>query len=69
MKKETEFFIYLLERYSSYKNIPTNEVLREWDEKNLTQYIYDMYEIYHTERLENAFMDIDSLVATGKPAW
>ena len=69
MKKETEFFIYLLERYSSYKNTHTNEVLREWDEKNLTQYIYDMYEIYHTERLENAFMDIDSLVATGKPAW
>ena len=39
------------------------------DEKNLTGFVYDMYEIYHTEAIENAFMDLDSLIATGKPAW
>ena len=28
-----------------------------------------MYELYHTEAITNAFMDIDSLIATGNPAW
>lgn len=37
--------------------------------KKLTDYIYNMYELYHIEAIENAFMDIDSLIETGKPAW
>ena len=28
-----------------------------------------MYEMYHSEDIENAFRDIDSLIATGEPAW
>ena len=31
--------------------------------------IYDNYWVYHTEAIENAFADIDSLLDTGKHAW
>jgi len=61
--KEAEFFIYLLERYADYKNQGADEVLRKWDEAGITQMIYDLYEIYHVERLENAFVDIDEILA------
>ena len=69
MSAEMSFFIYLLERYAAYRNRKTGDVLKEWDQKQITQKIYDNYWGYHTERLENAFADIDSLLATGKPAW
>ena len=52
MSKEAEFFIYLLERYADYKK----------DQSGITKLIYDLYDIYHVERLENAFEDIDKLV-------
>ena len=63
MCKEAEFFIYLLERYADYKNQGADEVLRKGDEAGITQLIYDLYEIYHVERLENAFVDIDEILA------
>jgi len=69
MAEEMSFFIYLLEHYAAYRDRKTSDVLKEWDQKQLTQRIYDNYWGYHTERLENAFTDIDSLLATGKPAW
>ena len=69
MSKEFRFFIYLLESYAQYKNIAANEILKTLDEKNLTEFVYQMYEIYHTEAMENAFKDLDSLIQTGKPAW
>jgi len=69
MSAEMSFFIYLLEHYAAYRNCKTGDVLREWDRKQITQKIYDNYWGYHTERLENAFADIDSLLATGKSAW
>ena len=69
MSAEMTFFIYLLEHYAAYHNQKTSDVLKAWDQKQLTQRIYDNYWGYHTERLENAFADIDSLLATGKPAW
>ena len=69
MKKESDFFVYLMEQYASYKETTADEVLKTLEEKHLTDFVYDMYEIYHTETLENAFMDIDSLIATGKTAW
>ena len=43
-----------------------SEVLRLLDEKELTDFIFNMYELYHVESIENAFMDMDSLIATGK---
>jgi len=73
MSKEFEFFIYLLERYAAYKQQPTPEVLKVWNEtlvrgtEPLTDFIQDMYFIYHQESLQNAFMDIDHMVETGEP--
>ncbi len=66
---EMRFFLFLIEKYAAYKNRRTGDVFREWDEKGLTQKIYDGYWGYHTERLENAYEDIDSLVATGQHVW
>lgn len=63
MSKEMEFFIFLLEHYAAYKNTTGDAVLKDWDELNITEYIYDMYELYHIESLENAFADIDRLVS------
>lgn len=62
MSKETQFFIYLIERYAAKKGKSANQVLQEWDKLELTDFIYDMYEIYHVERLQNAFDDIDELI-------
>ncbi len=69
MSEEQKFFVYLLECYAAAKNRPTGEVLREWDRLGVTQEIYDGYWMYHTEAIENAFADIDSLVATGRHAY
>lgn len=63
MSKEMEFFIFLLESYAQYKSTSADKVLKRWDELELTDFIFDMYERYHSERLENAFDDIDSLVS------
>ena len=45
------------------------DVLREWDDLGITQETHDGYFQYHRESMQNAFADIDSLVATGKRAW
>ena len=66
MNKKTEFFIYLLEKYSEYKNISTTDVLNTLDELGLTDFIYNMYERYHCEAIENAFKDIDDLIEEKK---
>lgn len=62
MSKETEFFIFLLEHYAAYKNTTADQVLKLWDDLKLTDFINDMYERYHTERIENAFEDIDEMI-------
>ena len=69
MSKESDFFVYLLEHYANYKNTTAEKILNILDEKELTDYVYDMYEIYHSESLDNAFNDIDSLIEKGKTAW
>lgn len=66
MTEEMKFFMYLLEYYSAYKNKKTGEVLEEWEKDGIVQKIYDNYWVYHTERIENAYMDIDSLMKTGE---
>ena len=62
MKKEMEFFIFLLENYADFKNTTADMILKQWDELELTDFIYGMYEMYHIEKLENAFDDIDKLI-------
>ena len=69
MTEEMKFFMYLLEFYASYRNEKTGDILKEWEDCGITQRIYDNYWVYHTERIENAYIDIDSLIKTGKPAW
>ena len=68
MSEEMKFFLLLIEKYACEKNRLTGDVLREWDEKGVTQEIYDSYWQYHQEAIQNAFRDIDSLVATGRHA-
>lgn len=67
MSKEMDFFIYLLEAYAQEKGRLASDVMREWERLNLIQVIFDNYLMYHTEALDNAFADIDSLVKTGRP--
>ncbi len=62
LSKELEFFIFLLEQYAAFKSSTADKVLMQWDELELTDLIYDMYERYHAECLENAFKDIDNLM-------
>ncbi len=63
------FFGYLLECYAYAKGRDAGDVLREWDKGGVTQEIYDGYFQYHQEAIENAYEDIDSLVATGRHAF
>ena len=65
ISEEMWFFIYLLEQYANYKDMKTGDVLKAWDSHDITQKIYDNYWGYHTERIENAFADIFSLLASG----
>jgi hypothetical protein len=62
MSKQSDFFVYLIEHYAEAKKTNAQEVLRHWDSLKLTDLIYEMYELYHVERLENAFDDIDALI-------
>ena len=66
MTDEMIFFLFLIERYAERKGRSTGDVLREWDEKGITDEIFDSCFQYHQERLENAYDDIDCLASTGK---
>lgn len=57
-----EFFTFLMEQYARYKNTTADKVLHQLDELNLTDYVFGMYEMYHSEAIENAFANIDKLI-------
>lgn len=59
MAKEMEFFSFLMEQYAAYKGTTANKILAQLEEKKLTDFVYSMYERYHTEAIENAFDDLD----------
>ena len=63
LSKEFRFFTYLLESYAQHKNTTAGAVLKTLDEKGLTDFVYKMYDLYHVEAIENAYMDLDSLMA------
>lgn len=69
MTDEMKYFLFLIERYANKYNRQTGDVLKEWDNHNITNEIYDNYEIYHQESIENAFKDIDNLLKTGEHIW
>jgi len=62
MTKEMEFFIYLIEHYAYSKGKNTKEVFELFEKKDVTKLIYEMYEKYHTEAIENAYDDIDKIL-------
>ena len=64
MSREMAFFMYLTERYAEYKNTTAGNILRQWDNAGITDRVFNLYELYHTEAIENAFTDIDSLLQT-----
>ncbi|MBQ7266507.1 MAG: DUF3791 domain-containing protein [Firmicutes bacterium] len=66
MDEEKDFFVYLLECYAEYKGKSSQSILKIWDEKNITEEIYSGFWGYHTEAMENAFKDIDSLIDKGE---
>ena len=49
MTKEMEFFAFLMEQYARYKNTTADKVLIRLDELNLTDYVFNMYEMYHVK--------------------
>lgn len=69
MSKEMSFFIYVLEAYAEHKGRSAADVFDEWQQLDLVDFVYGMYEMYHSEALENAFADIDSCLVKGHPAW
>ena len=66
ISREMDFFMYLIEAYAAHKDRPTSEVMKEWDELGLTDLIFNMYEKYHVEAIENSFEDIDQMVRERK---
>ena len=62
MTKEMEFFTFLIEQYAHYKTTTADVIMHQLDELNLTDFVYSMYEMYHSEAIENAFEDIDRLI-------
>ncbi len=62
MPKEMEFFSFLLEQYAFFKKTTADKVLKELDRLNLTDRVFNMYEMYHSEAIENAFADIDRMI-------
>ena len=69
MSDELKFFMLLLEKYAYDKGLSTAEVLAQWDAKGITEEVYDGYWAYHQEPIQNAYADVESLIATGKHAW
>lgn len=66
MTPQMEFFIFLIEQYAAYKKRSADEVLSEWDSLGISDHIFEMYEMYHTERIENAYEDIDRIILERK---
>jgi len=64
MSNEIAFFMYLLEKYAEYKGEQTYLLLEKLERHNVIDYIMQMYPMYHTERIENAFADIDRKLST-----
>ena len=58
-----KFFVYLLEKYAEWKNENSKNILEKWDKLLVTEKIFDMYEMYHIEAIENAFEDIEMICA------
>ena len=63
MSKEFRFFIYLLERYAARNGETADVTYNRLAEHGVIDYAMNMYELYHVENLENAFVDLDDRLA------
>ena len=63
MSKEMEFFIYLIENYAYYKHTTADKVMNILIKLNVLERVFNSYEFYHIEKLENAYEDIDKLIS------
>jgi hypothetical protein len=61
--EELAFFVYLIEQYGAARGTTGGAVLRRLDELSLTDVVMDLGWQYHQEPLENAFTDLDHLLA------
>ncbi len=62
MGREIKFFIYLLERYAEHLGVAGDVAYRRLKDAGLVDYAVNMYDLYHTEAIENAFADLDAKV-------
>lgn len=60
LSDKADFFIFLLEKYAENKKKCAKDILALWQDNNIIDYINEMYEQYHSERVENAIQDIDN---------
>ena len=63
MSKEYAFFLYLLERYAAHNNETADKTLARLIQCDLYDYAIAMYDLYHTEAIENAFDDLNRKIA------
>lgn len=61
MAREMQFFMRLINKYAEYKNSTAGDILTLWDELEISSLIYENYEAYRNESIENVFADIDKL--------
>lgn len=61
MAREMQFFMQLINKYAEYKNSTAGDILTIWDDLDISKDIYDKYDEYRSEPLENVFADIDKL--------
>lgn len=66
VSKEMSFFTYLLESYAAFKKQRADIIFQQLDYLNLVETIFNNYEMYHRENLNNAFSDIDLLIQKNK---
>ena len=60
--KRNGVFSFLLGQYAFFKKTTADKVLNQLDRLNLTNRVFNMYEMYHSEAIENAFADIDRMI-------
>ena len=63
MAREMQFFMQLINKYAEYKNSTAGDILTIWDDLDISSLIYENYETYRNESLENVFADIDRITA------
>jgi len=63
LSPEMDFFIFLLNQYAYAKKTTADVVLHQWDAAGISDKVYNMYQQYHCEAIENAVADIDEMLA------